>query len=64
MVGVLNAHAIESLAILHHQLTLLELIIQGAFTLGVRDSRVESPHTMFSHLGLKPLYHEEDFMLS
>jgi hypothetical protein len=54
MVGVLNAHAIESLAILHHQLTIQELIILGALTLGVRDSRVESPNTMFSHLGLKP----------
>jgi hypothetical protein len=62
-VGVLNAHAVESLAILHHQLTIRELIILGAFTLGVRDSRVESPNTMFSHLGLEPIYHEEDFML-
>jgi hypothetical protein len=26
--------------------------IEGAFTLGVRYSKVQSPHTMLSHLGL------------
>jgi hypothetical protein len=36
----------------------------GAFTLGVRDSRVESPNIIASHLGLKPTYHEHFLMLS
>jgi hypothetical protein len=35
----------------------------GAFTLGVRDSSVESPNTMLGHLGLKLTYHE-NFVLS
>jgi len=36
---------------------------KGAFTLGVRDTRVESRNTMASHLGLKPSCHE-NFLLS
>ncbi len=36
---------------------------KGAFTLGVRDSRVESCNTMLAILGLKPSCHE-NFMLS
>jgi hypothetical protein len=39
-------------------------ICKGAYTLGIRDSRVESHNTMLaSHLGLKPSCHE-NFMLS
>jgi len=37
---------------------------KGAFTLGVKDSSIKSPNTKLgSHLGPKPIYHE-DFMLT
>jgi len=33
---------------------------KGAFTLGVKDSSIKSPNTkLASHLGPKPLYHED-----
>jgi hypothetical protein len=36
---------------------------KGAFTLGVKDSSIKSPNTKTSHLGPKPIYHQ-DFILS
>jgi hypothetical protein len=36
----------------------LEKLPKGAFTLGVRDSSVESRKHHVSHLGLKPSCHE------
>jgi hypothetical protein len=39
------------------------LVSLCAFTLGSRDSSVESPNTISNHLKLKPSYHE-NLMLS